>query len=357
MSFAPSNMGYAQNEEFFNNPALAMRLALQQRGMTDRNWLARRLMERANETIPLSLLYGGDPSNFLDFLNQYIAGQTQAGGPFGVGDIRQRAAGFLQGTGNPALDEWMRQGSDEEQFQKFQSFRALAQRGFNPAIIRGQNALDERQFQDWWIRSRQNPTGTPETFIDAFTGRTPAAPPPLPGMTGPTGATTPTPGMTTPQPADFGNLPGATTPRQDQAGGPFSVVGNPYATPGGAGASAPGIGSWQALLDRYRQDQRNWGTEGFRPNPGAFQIGNLRYDPTQDQVSLWNNMSGQGRQTRRGNFMGQFLYTLQQLMDQLARGGNPAIGLTPGMSPQQVAQLAFERLRRNAVGNTGFSMV
>ncbi len=352
MSFAPNpGMGYAQNEEFFSNPQLAMRLALQQRGMGDRNWLSRRLMERANEAIPLSLLYGAGPENFLSFLNQYVSGQTQADGPMNAGDIRQRAGNFLQGTGNPALDEWLRQGSDEEQFQKFQSFRNLSQRGYNPAIQRGQQALDERAQQDWWIKSRQNPTGTPETWIDQFLGRSPQqAVAPTPGMT-PT-APPPNPNMVqTPVP------PGQWAPTQPgQPSTPIAPA-NPYAPPASA-APASAYGNWADVLNKYRADQRNWGTEGFRPNPGAFTIGGMRYDPTQDTTRMWSGMSGRGRQTSRGNFMGQFMYTLQQLMDQAARGGNAAYGVTPGMDVNQIARIAYNVLsKRVGSQGTGFSMV
>jgi hypothetical protein len=132
-------------------------------------------------------------------------------------------------------------------------------------------------------------------------------------------------------------------------------TGQPRGTtpPAGTPAATAAITNWKQLLDKYRSDQRSWGTRGFRPNPGAFSIGGITYNPAADQVTGYNNMSGQGRVTNRGNFMGQFLYTLQQLMDQRNRGGNAAIGLTQGMTDDQVARLAWQRLQGRAIGSTG----
>jgi hypothetical protein len=138
-------------------------------------------------------------------------------------------------------------------------------------------------------------------------------------------------------------------------GNPWEAIANPppAATPTTPGAGA--ITNWKQLLDQYRADERNWGTRGYRPTPAAFSIGGLSYDPSQDQVTGYNNMSGQGRVTNRGNFMGQYLRYLDILMKQRDGEGNRELGITRATTDQQLAQIAAQRMGRNAIGSTGFT--
>jgi hypothetical protein len=53
--------------------------------------------------------------------------------------------------------------------------------------------------------------------------------------------------------------------------------------------------------------------------------------------------------------MSQFLYSLRQYLDQRNRGGNAAIGITPNMTDDQVARIAWQRLSKNAIGTTGMT--
>jgi hypothetical protein len=155
----------------------------------------------------------------------------------------------------------------------------------------------------------------------------------------------------------IGYLPGTNVPVGNYPAVPEGGTRTQQGTtpPAGTPGATAAITNWKQLLDTYRGDQRNWGTRGFRPNPGAFNIGGISYNPAADQVTGYNNMSGSGRVTNRGNMMGQFLYTLQQLMDQRNRGGNAAIGLTQNMTDDQVARLAWQRLQSRAIGSTGFT--
>ena len=132
----------------------------------------------------------------------------------------------------------------------------------------------------------------------------------------------------------------------------------PIAGPGQPGYAQPATGaitSWTQLLDKYKADQRNWGTQGFRPNPGAFSIGGISYDPAQDQVTGYNNMSGSGRVTNRGNMMGQFLYYLNLLRTQRDNNGNAALGITRATTDDQLARIAAQRMGKNAIGSTGMT--
>ena len=354
MSFAPNPYGQLSNEEFFQNPRLAMLRALQSQGInTDYNFLARRQLERANELIPLAYAYGGNQDegvtqgNFLDFANQYARSQFQpgGGGQFSNQNIAARVRGLMnQGQGTDAYD-WLREGDPEEQWQRFASLQALQQRGRLPGFAQAAQNVQQRAFENWWLQMAQNPGGGANgatNWLDAFLGRRspspaaqaaafqtqPVAPPPM---------TPAAPGTTTANPP------------------PFSMNQDVYGNPTNPGA--PGFSNWQSVLDHLMRghDPRNLSTEGMSGPGRAFSYGGVTYNPQADVGRQYRDMSSSGRVTNRGAAWNVFVYRLQQLMQQRNRGGNPSLGITGQTTDDQLARMAAEFVNQKNMGSTGFS--
>jgi hypothetical protein len=347
------------------------------------NPYAARLVGRSGEIANIMPGYFAHDDDRLNFINSWAAQNWGGAKPSGGLDFsRQGIINQIDQYGdvNGTPTNLFRSGDSDADAQAIANWRNIANRGYGSQIQntaarleaekglqfgawRQQNPTWSGQYADW--RLGKTPTGqgfTPPSGTNAGTGFTPPATttPTATGLpaptTTPTGSTAfstqPVPGSAAPVNPNLTTFPSA-------PGNPWEAIANPPAaspsTAPGTAASSAAITNWQQLLDRYEGDRRNWGTRGFRPNPGAFSIGGLSYDPTQDQVTGYNNMSGQGRVTNRGNMMGQYLYTLRQYLDQRNRGGNAAIGLTQNMTDDQVALLAWQRLSKNAIGSTGFT--
>jgi hypothetical protein len=346
-----------------------------------KNPYAARLVGRSGEIAQLMPGYFQQDADRRNFINQWAAQQWGGAAPSGGLDFSNRGIiGQIDQTRdvNGVPVNLFRSGDSDADAQAMAAWRNIANRTYGSQIQNTAARLEAEkglQFGQWrqnnptWSGDyadwRLGKTPTPQGFTppaggsSAGTGFTPPAttPPVNPNLTTfpstpgnpweaianpPAGGTTPSAPGNAPPPTGYGQSPS----------GPQGSLTPPLrpTTPGGSA-----ITNWQQLLDKYQGDRQNWGTRGFRPNPGAFSIGGLSYDPTQDQVTGYNNMSGQGRVTNRGNMMGQYLYTLRQYLDQRNRGGNQAIGLTPNMTDDQVALLAWQRLSKNAIGSTGFT--
>ena len=349
-----------------------------------RNIYAKRIADQANQAQYLGNLFQAGEGGIANFAQQWLNARMGGGGDTGGlnrAGIQQRLQGIL-GNNDPNNPVWqlLNTGDPEADFKHLAAIRGIMTQGQGNML----QGAQQRTLQDWFQQARGGiqAGGADRQHATSWTGiwvgrrprpaprrRRPGAPRPraAPGAAGSTAAAAGPepdhdpdagrPGQWAPTGYGAGATPTAATPT------PFSVTGGGYgqsaAGPQGSltppvnqGAAGGGVGNWNQLLEKYRQDQRNWGTEGFRPNPGAFNIGGMAYNPNQDTTRSWQNMSGSGRETSRGNFMGQFLYTLQQYMDQRNRGGNAAIGLTPNMTDDQVARLAWQRLQRN-IGSQG----
>lgn len=196
MSFGRQPFNDLTNQEYFANPEQAMWRALQQRGMSDRNWMARRMMDRSAELTPMAYAYGVDNTKFLDFVNQYTGSMLNRPGagpdPFSGGAIAQRAQSFIDNPNqwNSAGLEYMTQGDPEEQFRRMMSFRALTQRSMLPGYRQADANVQQRGFRNWWNQIVEDPQGAAQTWYEAQTGRTlpvqqsptmPGAPAPPPG--------------------------------------------------------------------------------------------------------------------------------------------------------------------------------
>jgi hypothetical protein len=322
-----------------------------------RNVYANQAIERAPEAQWLAQMMNVGDTGIQDFGRQWVNARLGQGGQYGGVDLsRGGMTNWLQGAmanndPNNLQYKMFNTGNPETDYANLGSARGIMQGGYSPMAQRA----EQQTLSDWYMKAlgqmQQAGVGTPTNLLDYFYGRanagqgtpsgaTPGAPPgaPPPATTPP--ATTP-PGTTPP-----GVTPPGTTPPGPQYGQP----------PTPAAPAAAGVTNWQQLLDRYRADQRNWGTEGYRPNPGAFQIGGISYNPAQDVVRDWQGMSASGRTTNRGNFMGQFLQYLQLLMNQRARGGNTALGFGANATDEELARIAAQRMGRHAVGTTGMTV-
>jgi hypothetical protein len=349
------------------------------------NPYAARLVGRSAEVAQLMPGYFQQDSDRQNFINQWAAQQWGGAAPSGGLDFSNKGIiGQIDQTRdiNGTPTNLFRTGDSDADAQAIASWRNIANRTYGSQIQqtaarleaekglqfgawRQQNPTWSGQYADWRLGKTPTPTTfTPPSGTSTGTGFTPPAtttptatglPAPTTTPTGSTAFTTqPVPGSAAPVNPNLTTFP--STP-----GNPWEPIANPApaptapgTTPGTPGATAA-ITNWQQLLDKYQGDRANWGTRGFRPNPGAFSIGGLNYDPSQDQVTGYNNMSGSGRVTNRGNMMSQFLYSLRQYLDQRNRGGNAAIGITPNMTDDQVARIAWQRLSKNAIGTTGMT--
>jgi hypothetical protein len=358
------------------------------------NPYAARLVGRSAEVAQLMPGYFQQDSDRQNFINQWAAQQWGGAAPSGGLDFSNKGIiGQIDQTRdiNGTPTNLFRTGDSDADAQAIASWRNIANRTYGTQIQqtaarleaekglqfgawRQQNPTWSGQYADWRLGKTPTPTTfTPPSGTSGGTGFTPPATttPTATGLPAPT--TTPT-GSTAYSTSPAGPQGSLTPPVTGQPpvnpnlttfpsapGNPWESLANPAPAPTAPGTtpSTPGataaITNWQQLLDKYQGDRANWGTRGFRPNPGAFNIGGLRYDPAQDQVTGYNNMSGSGRVTNRGNMMSQFIYSLRQYLDQRNRGGNAAIGITPTMTDDQVARIAWQRLSKNAIGSTGFT--
>jgi hypothetical protein len=361
------------------------------------NPYAARLVQRSNEVAALMPGYFTHDDDRRNFINSWAAqnwgGASPGGGPnFSRQGIINQIDQYGDVNGTPT--NLFRSGDSDADAQAIASWRNIANRGYGEQIQKTAARLEAEkglqfgawrqnnptwsgQYADWRLGKTPVTQGfTPPTGTSTGTGFTPPATTapttfttqPVPGSAapagpGPTGSTaysqspsgpqgTLTPPITpTGQPPVNPNL----TTFPSTPGNPWEAIANPPAATPPTTPGAGAITNWKQLLDKYQGDRQNWGTRGFRPNPGAFNIGGISYDPSQDQVTGYNNMSGSGRVTNRGNMMSQFLYSLQQYLDQRNRGGNAAIGITPNMTDDQVARIAWQRLQSRAIGSTGFT--
>jgi hypothetical protein len=399
-------------EELAKRSKLAIWQSLQRAGYNPQfSYLGRQLLDRSERLTPLAMASLGNDANAVDkfgsfsdaYSNAMLKGGTGGGG-FDLSRTGQRNAinsAFQNATPGSDMYGFLTSGDPEEQFNRWRGFEQAAQSGRFAPLVEANLANKQAEFTNF-LGNQLSGGGNPnQNWLDYAMGRpgpgpgatTPAATPP--GAAGP-GATTPatgtpgTPGAASTAYSQSASGPqGSLTPPVNPGGavnpnlstfpsapglanawtptGPSVPGGAPYATPGAtppatgtpnATPGAPGAPTtWKQLLDTYRGDQRNWGTRGYRPTPQAFNIGGIGYNPAADQVSGYNNMSGQGRVTNRGNFMGQFMYYLDLLMRQRDGTGNTALGITNQTTDQQLAQIAAQRMGKNAIGSTGISGV
>jgi hypothetical protein len=330
-----------------------------------RNIYAAQSLNRAPEAQWLAQAMNTGEGGIQDFAKQWVNARIGQGGQYGGVDLsRQGMSNWVQGAlknNDPTSQTYkmFNTGDPETDYANLGSAMGIVQGGYSPMAQRA----EQKALADWYmtaINQMQGAgVGTPTNLLDYYFGRANAGAPPPQGATpgAPPGAPTynPNPTPTTP-PA---TTPPATTPPAGTPPAGTPPAGTPPAgTPPGAAPAAQSITNWQQLLNKFRGDQRNWGTEGYRPNPGAFTIGGFSYDPNQDQVRDWRNMGGSdsGGLTQRGNFMGQFLYYLQLLMNQRNNQGNTALGITRQTTDDELARIAAQRMGRNAVGSSGFTI-
>jgi hypothetical protein len=380
-----------------------------------RNIYAAQILQRAPESQWLAQAANVQDTGMEDFAKQWINARFNGGGSYGGVDLsRQGTTNYLQGAlqnndPNSLQYQMFNSGDPEADYANLGSAMGIMQGGYSPMA----RAASQRTLGNWYERAlgqmQAAGPGTPTNLLNYYYGRqdagpgSPAGAAPLgavpPGQAGQaanTAAQTTAYASQTPaqqaqtlaqqnaaqagqayQPPGIGNtvLGGQTTPglppvnpnlttfpstptnRWEPTTGttPPSGYGSGTPTQPGQPGQQGAVTSWTQLLDKYKADQRNWGTRGFRPNPGAFNIGGISYDPTKDAVTGFNNMSGSGRVTNRGNMMGQFLYYLNLLRTQRDGAGNRALGITRATTDDQLAQIAKQRMSQNAIGSTGFA--
>lgn len=370
---------------------------MQQRGIDPgRNIYAAQAINRAPEAQWLAQAMNVGDTGIQDFGEQWVNARFNGGGNYGGVDLsRQGMTNWLQGalsTTDRSSPQYkmFNSGDPDADYANLRSAMGIAQGGYSPMA----QQAEQKALGDWYSRAlgqmQQAGPDTPTNLLNYYYGRQdPGAP--LPSGAAPLGsvpsgsantppgtAATTSPGLppVNPNLTTFQSTPGhpweavngTTQPATTPAATTPPPSRNVYATPQptttpptgyGSGTPAPAatnaITSWTDLLNKYKSDQRNWGTEGFRPNPGAFNIGGVSYDPTKDTVSGFNNMSGSGRTTNRGNMMGQFLYYLNLLRTQRDGAGNRELGITRATTDDQLARIAAQRMGKNAVGSTGMT--
>jgi hypothetical protein len=319
---------------------------LRQQGVnTDTNPFAQSSMERAPQVASLMDLYGVDANNSEQFINQWSTGQgwgNQAGGGNNGWDFSnqgiQNQIAKLSAAGND--NSIMRTGDADSDIAIMREFQALANANKTNRWQRVADANEVRHGNRFREAFLNNPTASgwfsEYRFGTPLTNGQPGGPP-GPGGTPPAG--TPPAGTPPAGTPPAGTPPAGTPP----AGTP------PGTTPPG---TQPVTNQWLALLkslgatvDASGNIRGNplWGTEGY--NTGAVQ------NPNQFQYA---NMSGSGRNTRRGDPAGVFAYRLAQLMNQRRRGGNKALGVTSATTDDQIAKMAMDFVNANmrAAGRT-----
>lgn len=349
MSFAqnPANVSAQAGKNYVSDPAAAMRYALQQRGLDPtRNFLAKQMLGRANELTGLATVYGAGEDNFLDFANQFLAGQMGGGNgaQFTNAGIRQNVSNAMA-TPSSAFYNFMTDADPNEQWQRYRAMQAQAQAGMNPYLAQANMNIQENQFGNWKNSMLNGWAGVPQNWLDAVRGPGAYVPPPPPPVTG-------TPGVTPPG----GTAPGTTPP---------AAPGAP-ATPGTPAAPAPGsLGTWDELMRDSEYGRRSWSTKGGTAGNKAFNIGGVRYDPTKDLARQYDNMSGKGETTNRGAAFGVFMYRLDMLRRQKANAlakqqrGEPLDQYSRNLLTQDdnmLARSAVQFVNERARGNTGFSI-
>lgn len=354
MSFTQSPYGQISNEEFFQNPRLAMLRALQNQGInTDYNYLARRQLDRSNELVPLAYAYGADQGNFPNFAEQYANAQFRGGGQgqFSNQDIRSRINQLIQGGGGaPGSDayEWLRQGDPQEQQQRFATLQALGRRGELPGFAQARAAVENRSFEDWWRRMAEDPTGGQAgatTWIDAFLGRQTPRPSASGAYAAPSSAA---PGAVAPSPA---NAPGST---------PAGSAPPSSAQMQAQTAAAPQFGDWQQLFNYLLEghDPRNLMTSGFTAPGRAFTFGNVSFNPAVANSFGRTDRDASSRFGGGAAWTG-FAYRLRQLIDQRNReraGGVDFPAVSGDMTDQDIARLAAQWVNQRWSGNTGLTV-
>lgn len=330
-----------------------------------RNIYAAQILQRAPEAQWLGQAMNVRDTGMEDYARQWVNARFGSGGNYGGVDLsRQGMSNWLTGAlasndPNNAQYKMFNSGDPEADYANLGSAMGVIQGGYSPMA----RAAEQRTLGNWYERALSQMQaagpGTPTNLLNYFYGRQDAGPG-TPQGAQPLGAVPPGSAGAAAGTTNYAN-PGAQTAAEAaalaarnaaQAGQAQQPAGIGNTVLGGQAAAT----NWADLLNRYRGDQRNWGTEGYRPTPAAFNIGGISYDPTQDQVTGYNNMSGSGRVTNRGNFMGQFLYYLDLLRRQRDGAGNAALGITRATSDNQLAAIAAQRLKQNAVGSTGVTI-
>ena len=181
-------------------------------------------------------------------------------------------------------------------------------------------------------------------------------------------------------PADVVGAPG-TDPPPPQVG----PVTTGYYRPPAADATPPvGVGNsmwpgwkpaWQASMATPSQgsnpttaaalisylmgghDPRNLGTRGMSGAGNKFSFGGVTYDPTQDLGRQYQNMSAtSGKLLNKGASVWNFIYRLQQLMNQRDNGGNPDRGVRADSTDPELAKLAAQFVNSKNTGSTGLRL-
>jgi len=102
-----------------------------------------------------------------------------------------------------------------------------------------------------------------------------------------------------------------------------------------------------------QHDPRNLGTRGMSGAGNKFSFGGVTYDPSQDLGRTYQGMSAKGNLTHRGAAVWNFIYRLQQLMNQRANGGNPDRGVSDTSTDEDLAKLAAQFVNSKNTGSTG----
>lgn len=341
----------------FENPGSALYGALRNQGIDPTSSYLGGAIKKKGSLFPSLLNYstfgpGDAEAQAIPMANQFVSGLLGRGeNPMAGGNIQNLIGRFTNAAPNSEAFSVLHTGDLAKDYNAWQGMRDLELANSNPLYAGARRGLDERTFAEFAAKFAQGALDPNARFAEQILGRqqlgmlpstvdggTPA--PATPAPVGP-------PAVTPPAPA----TPPAPTPTPGTPGAPPS-----NAVPPAAPAPAA-INTLAALLDRFRKDQRNWGTEGYRPGaPVDIQIGNERfkYDPRGDQVRDWRNMSGSGRTTHRGNFLGQMLYYLNLLDTQRKGAGNAQLGITGASSDADILRIAAQRMGGKAVGNTGW---
>ena len=341
----------------FENPGSALYGALRSHGIDPTSSYLGSAIKKKGSLFPSVLNYGtfgpGDAeAQAIPMANQFVSGLLGRGdNPLSSGNVNNLVSRFTDAAPNSEAFSVLHTGDLAKDYNAWQGMRDLQLANANPLYAGARRGLDERTFAEFAAKFAQGALDPNARFAEQILGR-----PQLGMLASTVDGGTPAPAgppAVTPAPAPA-PAPGVTAP---PVATPPGAPGAPVAAPPGVPGAAEPITSLQALLDRFRADQRNWGTRGFRPGaPVDIAIGNERfqYDPRGDQVQGWQNMSGQGRVTDRGNFLGQMLYYLNLLSNQAKNQGNAALGLAAGAGDADILRIAQQRMGKNAMGNTGW---
>lgn len=324
-------------DELFADPQMAMELALQNRGYSLMNPIAKSLMRKSGALGPLSYVtrgggpagssnpMGAFPGMIDDFINYRTTGQ-RGNSPydFSASALQSGVQGLINGGADDPRQGWLRYGgkpqaeaTNEEALNRLQALESLQYMNDLPGIRGAMASRRSDQFRDYTRDSLRADNPYIGEYLYYALGRpTPAAPSGPPGN----GATTPSTGSGSGSGASVPNgpptTPAAPTPGSTNGGGG-----------GNTGQGSPAAQSLLAILQAA--GIRDFGSTGRRQGLGTghisapattnFSAGDYDYTAPEDTDRTFakGKVGGQGSAINRALYRFATLKAANPGMDEM----------------------------------------